>query len=45
MGKCDVISTVPNIDEILVKFTTGPWKDKELNLIRQQIEGVNKPYY
>ena len=45
MGMCDTISIVPDIDEILVKFTTGPWKDRELQLIRQQIEGVNKPNY
>jgi hypothetical protein len=45
MGMCDTISIVPNIDEILVKFTTGPWKDRELQLIRQQIESVNKPNY
>jgi len=40
MGKCESLGVV--IDgEVLVRFTHGPWKDRELKLIRQQISSIN----
>jgi len=36
MGKAKAV-TLPENGEIIVKFTSGPWKDRELMLIRHQI--------
>ena len=40
MGECIVTDVYPDIQELKVKFTNGAWKDRELNLIRQQIERI-----
>ena len=45
MGKCTVRKLLPDIKEVKVKFIEGPWKDRELTLIRQQIAHVNVPWF
>tara|TARA_R110000868_G_scaffold5681_4_gene33600 strand:+ start:935 stop:1132 length:198 start_codon:yes stop_codon:yes gene_type:complete len=40
MGYAITQDCVNNNKEIRVKFTTGPWKDKELYLIREQIKKI-----
>jgi hypothetical protein len=37
MGKAEAVAKPDKDEEVLVKFTDGPWKDRELHLIRQQI--------
>lgn len=40
MGKAESISLDENGEQMLVKFLNGPWKDRELKLIRQQIARI-----
>ena len=40
MGKCTVQSVLEN-NEVVVIFTDGSWKDKEIVIIREQIEKIN----